>query len=346
MLIVQPSPSTDRHAKSHTPLVFKLPPPPPQPNKQGNKKEKNVKDLKNDDEIVRILRVEELDASLVTKGNDTILSNEYTNLDDSDDSEEMSIDFTENHHSIHSVESDSNTSNEGGFFISDQSYSPKKDLFNGTISLDNSLNLSGNSNSNNSNDSTTELGAPPLPPHHNYGDEDNSADELGAPPPPPDRNHDDDSLDDLGTPPLPPQLDHTPDSSIASSASSEGLPHMTSDPQATSTQVGNILLLSYKPGSKDDDETAPALKEADIFQENAVISLDITTEEGEQVSPVSISQLNELDEVVSDLRELLAVSDSRTSVEETTEVDPSPVTSIPEAPSPPRVKSQEVNHFV
>ncbi len=331
MLIVQPSPTTDRRAKNQAPIIFKLPPPPPPSSKKGNKEK--IKEPKHE-EIVRILRVEEIDASLVAEGNDTILSNEYTNLDDSEDFEEMTIDFPDNLYGTkpgHGMESDSNTSSEGGYIITDRSDSLKKALSSGTISLDNSLNLSLNSNSNNSNDSATELGAPPSPPHGNYDDND-SADELGAPPPPPHSNrYNNDSPDELGAPPPPPEFDHTPDSSMTSSVSSEGLPLVTAESETTPTQTGSILLLSYKPGSPVDEST-PSLKEADIMQENTAISLDATTDE-EQVNPISVSRLNELDEVVSDLRELLSGVDSLSSVEETTL--PPPITMVTSTATPP-----------
>ena len=50
VLIVQPSPSTDRKQKNHT-LIFKLPPPPPQPNVGGSKEQEKTND--NSDTAVK-----------------------------------------------------------------------------------------------------------------------------------------------------------------------------------------------------------------------------------------------------------------------------------------------------
>ncbi len=356
MLIVQPSPSIDRRAKVQAPIIFKLPPPPPQPNRGGNKEKKSVsKDLENKtvpskedvekqnfklEEIKEVekIKVEEIKEEEIKKveeverpNNDTILSNEYTNLDDSDASEEMTLDFTNerNGDQQNGMDSDStgtSSDSERGYDITvdDQSDSPnKKSVTNGSYNiLEDNLNLSINSNSNNSNDSADELGAPPPPPNRNYGDD--SADELGAPPPPPNCNYGDDSTDELEVPPPPPPAEFEENTSNSSLDSITELPDLATEQQTTPTKGAGILLLSYKPSAQ--TKESPTLTEA--YKGDSDTTLDAASVEGvrnvecvgagwteEPVSPGLSSQLMELDSVVSDLRDLLNVEDYTTSPE-------------------------------
>ncbi len=352
VLIVQPSPSIDRRAKVQAPIIFKLPPPPPQPNKGGNKEKKSVsKDLENETipskedvekqnlKLEEIKEVEKIKVEEIKKveeverpNNDTILSNEYTNLDDSDASEEMTLDFPNkrNGDQQNGMDSDStgtSSDSERGYDITvdDQSDSPnKKSVTNGSYILEDNLNLSINTNSNNSNDSADELGAPPPPPNRNYGDD--SADELGAPPPPPNRNYGDDSADELEDPP-PPPAEFEENTSNSSLDSITELPDLATEQQTTPTKGADILLLSYKPSAQ--TKESPALTEA--YKGDSDTSLDAASVEGvrsvecvgagwteEPISPGLSSQLMELDSVVSDLRDLLNVEDYTTSPEAAT----------------------------
>ncbi len=401
VLIVQPSPSIDRRAKVQAPIIFKLPPPPPQPNRGGNKEKKSIsKELENETirskedvaehnlKLEEIKEVEKIKVEEIKKvkeverpNDDTILSNEYTNLDDSDASEEVSIDFTnerigneQNGMYIDSTATSSSDS-EGGYDVTvdDQSDSPnKKPVLNGAYTPENILNLSINSNGNNSNDSADELGAPPPPPNCNYGDDsadeleapppppnrsygDDSTDELEAPPPPPNRSYGDDSANELEDPPPPPPVEFEENSSNSSIDSLTELSDLATEPQATPTHGGDILLLSYKPSAQ--TKESPTLTEAYKGEDNSDTSLDAASVEGvrsvesvgagwtdEPVSPGLSSQLMELDSVVSDLRDLLNVEDNTTLPDAAT-VAMVTSTIVP-VPPPPHVgtptQSQEV----